>query len=234
MFNLVLLAARPPDWSHEQFIEWWRGEHAEMTYPLPGLRAWRHTAVSSALEPRSEGWDGLSVLSFDSEEAARVTRESAAIVAVDAEGRHTLEAMMRAGDDLAGALEKVVGREPTVLFQADNTWRTVAATIAVGRLGGTLALISRHATREECAAALDDIRPDAVIASGERMREWSVGDRLPALDGEILDGWACAGEPGAPAVPWGGGVVFGLTSGSTGRAKGVVQSEAALRYAPRR
>src|SRR5258706_4036842 len=67
MCNLGLLASRPADWSHEKFIDWWRGEHAEMTYPLPGLRAWRHTAVSSALEPRSEGWDGLSVLSFDSE-----------------------------------------------------------------------------------------------------------------------------------------------------------------------
>ena len=56
---------------------------------------------------------------------------------------------------------------------------------------------------------------------------------MPALDGEILDGWAWAGEPGAPAARWGGGVVIGLTSGSTGRAKGVVQSEAALRYAAR-
>jgi uncharacterized protein (TIGR02118 family) len=76
MFNLALLAARPPDWSHERFIEWWRGEHAEMTYPLPGLRAWRHTAVSSALEPRSEGWDGLSVLSFDSEADLRAALAS--------------------------------------------------------------------------------------------------------------------------------------------------------------
>ena len=76
MFNLVLLAARPPEWTHDQFIEWWRGEHAEMTYPLPGLRAWRHTAVSSALEPRSEGWDGLSVLSFDDEASARAALES--------------------------------------------------------------------------------------------------------------------------------------------------------------
>jgi uncharacterized protein (TIGR02118 family) len=76
MFNLALLAARPPEWSHEKFIDWWRGVHAEMTYPLPGLRVWRHTAVSSALEPRSEGWDGLSVLSFDSEDAARAALAS--------------------------------------------------------------------------------------------------------------------------------------------------------------
>ena len=76
VFNLALLAAKPPEWTHEQFIEWWRGEHAEVTYPLPGLRAWRHTAVTSAMEPRSEGWDGLSVLSFDSEEAAEAALAS--------------------------------------------------------------------------------------------------------------------------------------------------------------
>jgi uncharacterized protein (TIGR02118 family) len=68
MYNLVLLAARPADWSHEQFITWWRGPHAELTYRLPGLRAWRHTAIDRAFEPRSEGWDGLSCLSFDSAE----------------------------------------------------------------------------------------------------------------------------------------------------------------------
>ena len=76
MYNLVLLASRPPDWTHEQFIEWWRGPHAEMTYLLPGLRAWRHTDVESALEPRSEGWDGVSVLSFDTAEDLRKALDS--------------------------------------------------------------------------------------------------------------------------------------------------------------
>ncbi|ABW13000.1 Ethyl tert-butyl ether degradation EthD [Parafrankia sp. EAN1pec] len=76
MFNLALLASRPPDWTHERFIEWWRGEHAEVTYGLPGLRAWRHTAISNALEPRSEGWDGLSVLSFGSEADLRAALAS--------------------------------------------------------------------------------------------------------------------------------------------------------------
>jgi non-ribosomal peptide synthetase component E (peptide arylation enzyme) len=163
----------------------------------------------------------------------RAAREPAAIVAIDAEGAHTLDALMRAGDALAETLEKVVGREPTVLFQADNTWRTVVVTIAVGRLAGTLALISRHATREEFAAAFADIDPNAVIGSADRAGEWRVGDRLPEIDGEVLDGWRWAGAPGPPAARWGGGVVIGLTSGSTGRAKGVVQSEAALRYAVR-
>jgi uncharacterized protein (TIGR02118 family) len=65
VYNLVVLASRPPEWTHEQFITWWRGEHADLTRLLPGLRRWRHTALDRALEPRSAGWDGLSVLSFD-------------------------------------------------------------------------------------------------------------------------------------------------------------------------
>ena len=70
MYNLVVLAAKPSAWTHEQFIDWWRGEHAEVTYPLPGLRRWQHTEVLEGMDDdRSAGWDGLSVLSFDSREA---------------------------------------------------------------------------------------------------------------------------------------------------------------------
>lgn len=69
MYDLILLASRPSDWTHDQFIEWWRGPHADMTLQLPGLRAWRHVEVDRAFEPRSEGWDGVSVLSFDSSDA---------------------------------------------------------------------------------------------------------------------------------------------------------------------
>jgi len=76
MYNLVVLASRPPDWSHEQFVAWWREEHAEVTRTLPGLRAWRHMAIDGALEPRSEGWDKLSVLSFDSADDLRRALDS--------------------------------------------------------------------------------------------------------------------------------------------------------------
>ena len=76
MYNLVLLASRPPDWTHEQFIDWWRGPHAELTRHLPGLRSWRHTDVESALEPRSEGWDGVSILGFDSADDLRKALDS--------------------------------------------------------------------------------------------------------------------------------------------------------------
>jgi uncharacterized protein (TIGR02118 family) len=70
VYNLVIVASKPPDWTHEQFIEWWRGPHAQVTLTLPGLRSWRHVEVDRALDPRSQGWDGVSMLSFDCREDA--------------------------------------------------------------------------------------------------------------------------------------------------------------------
>ena len=84
MYNLIVLAARPSTWTHERFIAWWRGEHAELTRALPGLRRWQHTEVLEAMGEKSEGWDGLSVLSFDSRadlDAALASPEWAAAVA---------------------------------------------------------------------------------------------------------------------------------------------------------
>lgn len=70
MYNLIVLASKPSGWTHEQFIDWWRGEHADVTYPLPGLRRWLHTEVLEGMDDkRSAGWDGMSVLSFDSKDA---------------------------------------------------------------------------------------------------------------------------------------------------------------------
>lgn len=99
--NLIVLAARPSDWTHEQFIDWWRGEHAEVTYPLPGLRRWLHTELSAGGDEKSAGWDGLSVLSFDSRgslQAALASEEWQAAVAHvgDMRGRR----MILTGDEM--------------------------------------------------------------------------------------------------------------------------------------
>lgn len=69
MYDMIVLAARPSDWTHEQFITWWRGEHADVTYPLPGLKRWVHVDLDESADPKSGGWDGLSILSFESQEA---------------------------------------------------------------------------------------------------------------------------------------------------------------------
>jgi uncharacterized protein (TIGR02118 family) len=102
MYNLIVLAARPSDWTHDQFIAWWRGEHAEVTYPLPGLRRWLHSELAEGTDERSAGWDGLSILSFDSREAlnaALVSEEWKAAVAHvgDMRGRR----MIFTGEEMA-------------------------------------------------------------------------------------------------------------------------------------
>ncbi|OLL73691.1 2,3-dihydroxybenzoate-AMP ligase [Pseudonocardia sp. Ae168_Ps1] len=163
----------------------------------------------------------------------RARTEPDAVLAIDADGPHTLAGVLRAADSLAVTLTEVCGPRATVLLQADNSWRTVVAAVAVGRVGGTLALISRHGTRQELVAACEDIEPDAIVTASGTAAEWDVAGLRPAPPVPVLDGWSLAGGPARPAGRWAGGVVIGLTSGSTGRAKGVVQSEAALRYACR-
>ncbi|TRO60567.1 MULTISPECIES: class I adenylate-forming enzyme family protein [unclassified Streptomyces] len=152
---------------------------------------------------------------------------------VDDIGPHSARELLACAADLADTMTPDGTPGGTVLLQADNTWRTVAATLAVGMTGGVLALVNRHTTRAEFAAALEDIRPDVVIAEPAALQEWDGREGMPgARQAEVLDGWTVlAGRGPRDVSRWSGGALIGLTSGSTGRPKGVVQSESALRYA---
>ena len=124
---------------------------------------------------------------------------------------------------------------PTVLVQADNTWRTLAAAVAVGMRGGVIAVVSRHADASEFAIALEDIVPDAVHRRTRDARALGGldGPTSPASDAS-LDGWSLLPVRRGTTrgvERWRGGVAVAMTSGSTGRPKCVVQSESALRYA---
>ncbi|MFD5063662.1 MULTISPECIES: class I adenylate-forming enzyme family protein [unclassified Streptomyces] len=155
---------------------------------------------------------------------------------IDDDGEHTARGLLAEAARLAEALFPGTDSGGTVMLQADNSWRTVAATLAVGMRGGVLAVVNRHTTRAEFAAAFEDIRPDAIVAEPSAIDEWGVPDLIPSqVDTSVLDGWTVHATTGQPDVTrWSGGVLIGLTSGSTGRPKGVVQSEEALRYAGQR
>jgi cyclohexanecarboxylate-CoA ligase len=146
------------------------------------------------------------------------------VAVIDDSGVHTARDLLAS----AGELASLLGDGRTVLAQADNTWRTVAMALAAGQTGSVLAVINRHITRAEFADAIEDIRPDIVVAEPSATADWAVGgDARP-----VLGGWSALSiqEP-SDLSRWDGGVFVGLTSGSTGRAKGVVQSEEALHYA---
>jgi acyl-CoA synthetase (AMP-forming)/AMP-acid ligase II len=157
------------------------------------------------------------------------------VAVIDVFGRHTVAQVMAAARELADLLERSLGGSPTVLVQADNTWRTVATALAVGLRGGMVAVFSSHAVAAEFGLAMEDIQPDAVVAAPGVHDHWAVPtdafpDRAPALDGWIL---ATSGRPASNVERWAGGAAVAMTSGSTGRPKCVVQSEDSFRYAGR-
>ena len=167
--------------------------------------------------------------------AARADRAPDDLAVVDALGEHTVGEVMQAARDLAAALEDALGGSPTVLVQADNTWRTLATALAVGLRGGMVAVMSSHAVAEEFALALEDIEPDAVVATDEVLTQWAPRPETFPDKRAVLDGWTLvtSGGPVSDVARWSGGVAVAMTSGSTGRPKCVVQSEDSLRYAGR-
>ena len=92
--------------------------------------------------------------------------------------------------DLATALEEALGGSPTVLVQADNTWRTLATALAVGLRGGMVAVLSSHAVAAEFELAMEDIEPDAVVASDDVLEHWAVSSEAFPDKRAALDGWA--------------------------------------------
>ncbi|QYJ03586.1 acyl--CoA ligase [Nocardioides panacisoli] len=173
------------------------------------------------------------------EMVARAERAPDDVAVIDDAGRHTVGDVMTEARVVADLLEAGLDGAPTVLVQADNSWRTLAAAVAVGLRGGLVAVISGHATASEYALAVEDVAPDAVLAPDATLHNWRVdAELLPVLGrgGDVLEGWTLRGSTAgrtAGVERWGGGVVIAMTSGSTGRPKCVIQSEAALRYAGR-
>ena len=165
--------------------------------------------------------------------AARADERPDHVAVVDADGSHTSGDIWAAAVELATIIDGAVDGAPTVLVQADNSWRTLVTTLAVGRLGGFVAVMSGHATEHELDLALEDVQPDVVIASPGLATTWSVATNGFSTEASVLRGWSVHAVPGRTRgmERWAGGVAVAMTSGSTGRPKCVVQSEEALRFA---
>lgn len=152
---------------------------------------------------------------------------------IDADGTHSTGRIWSAAVELARTIEGVVDGAPTVVVQADNSWRTLVTALAVGRLGGFIAVLSGHATEQEIDLALEDVVPDVVLASPHTLETWRLGGKGFTAEAPALDGWTVVARPGATrgVERWNGGAAIAMTSGSTGRPKCVVQSESAIRFA---
>ena len=165
----------------------------------------------------------------------RARKAPAEIAVIDELGQHTVGEIMATANTLAERIAAVDGRGPTVIIQADNTWRTLAASLAVGLRGGVVAVFSPHATESEFRLAFEDIDPDLVIGEPAALSAWDVpATEFPFAATAFGDHQLRSrGAPFGPVQRWRGGSAIAMTSGSTGRPKCVVQSEDAMRYACR-
>lgn len=165
----------------------------------------------------------------------RARRAPAEIAVIDELGQHTVGEIMATANALADRIAAIDERGPTVIVQADNTWRTLAAALAVGLRGGVVAVFSPHATDSEFRLALEDIDPDLVIGDPAALRRWDVPPTEFPFAGTAFGEHRLRARtaPFGPVRRWRGGSAIAMTSGSTGRPKCVVQSEDAIRYACR-
>lgn len=152
---------------------------------------------------------------------------------IDADGTHSTGTIWSAAVELARTIDDLVDGAPTVVVQADNSWRTLVTALAVGRLGGFLTVLSGHATEHEIDLALEDVDPEVVVAPAQTLATWRLDGKGFSSEAPALAGWTVVARPGATrgVERWNGGAAVAMTSGSTGRPKCVVQSEAALRFA---
>ncbi|WP_340539930.1 class I adenylate-forming enzyme family protein [Nocardioides sp. GXZ039] len=165
--------------------------------------------------------------------ATRTAADPDHVAVIDADGAHRAADVWSAAEALSATIADVVEGAPTVLVQADNSWRTLVTALAVGRLDGFLVVFSGHATAHEFDLALEDVGPDVVIASPHCLETWDAASKGFQAEASALDGWTLRATGGATrgTERWRGGAAVAMTSGSTGRPKCVVQSESAIRFA---
>lgn len=73
MIKLVEFLVRKDEYSHEEFVDWWQGEHAELARQLPGLQRY---STSLPTNPDVAEYDGVLELTFESTAALDEAFES--------------------------------------------------------------------------------------------------------------------------------------------------------------
>lgn len=73
MITLVEFLVRDDEYSHEEFVERWQGDHAELARELPGLKRY---STSVPTDPDDAEYDGVLELAFEDGRAMNEAFES--------------------------------------------------------------------------------------------------------------------------------------------------------------
>jgi len=74
MLKFVVVVYKRPDWSTEQFREYFQKTHGAMALRLPGLRRYVQNFVAADSKRKHPGWDVVSELYFDDRETMEMAR----------------------------------------------------------------------------------------------------------------------------------------------------------------
>ncbi|UOR01317.1 AMP-binding protein [Leucobacter allii] len=184
--------------------------------------------------------------------ARRTARRPGDIAVIDGTTRLTAAELLRASERAAAALARAgVGRGDVVVLQLPNRWQTIAAMQGVWLLGGIATPVTPIYRTGELTRIFADASPRAVVVPGEhrghdyaaqaRAALAAAGAAAPVLTAEgltaegltaegILDARpeaAPSAHDRAPASPDDVAMLM-FTSGTTGRAKGVLHSHRTL------
>jgi uncharacterized protein (TIGR02118 family) len=105
MVVMSILLDRREDMSHEEFVTYWREEHAPLVEAMPGLQRY---AIRLPTAPERSSYDGVAELTFEDTETMRAAFESEAGQAVEADAEQFV------GDDVT-----LVTEEEVVVDHAD-------------------------------------------------------------------------------------------------------------------
>ena len=126
------------------------------------------------------------------------------VAVIDDEGSTAAPASVTRADEIAALLDDCQAGPPTVLVQADNSWRTLAAAVAVGLRGGLIAVVSGHADPLGVRAGPGGHPARRRARVTATLETWQRGRRMFASAGEVLEGLAALGGTG-PTTGWSAG-----------------------------
>lgn len=95
MVKMVQLLVRRDDYTHDEFLERWRGEHAELAKDLPNLQRY---ATGVPADPGRASHDGVVELTFEDMAALSAAFESDTGEAVQADAAEFAD--LEAGETL--------------------------------------------------------------------------------------------------------------------------------------